>query len=144
MSLLTKEQLQIVNGIKAMIADYDYKTDQIRGLFDLVSIIDDLQARAHIIDCEFCDGTGGFQNEQTGEITDCRRCKGSGKHVLAPRQYTEQELREWFENRPLVQDEIDALLHEVVPGENEAWYSVLKFAAHVGALKAEPDKETKG
>ena len=45
MSLLTKEQLQIVNGIKAMIADYDYKTDQIRGLFDLVSIIDDLQAR---------------------------------------------------------------------------------------------------
>lgn len=54
------------------------------------------------------------------------------------RQYTEQELREWFENRPLVQDEIDALLHEVVPGENEAWYSVLKFAAHVGALKAEP------
>lgn len=55
----------------------------------------------------------------------------------APRQYTEQELREWFENRPLVQDEIDALLHEVVPGENEAWYSVLKFAAHVGALKAE-------
>lgn len=56
----------------------------------------------------------------------------------APRQYTEQELREWFENRPLVQDEIDALLHEVVPGENEAWYSVLKFAAHVGALKAEP------
>ncbi len=100
MSLLTKEQLQIVNGIKAMIADYDYKTDQIRGLFDLVSIIDDLQARA-------------------------------------PRQYTEQELREWFENRPLGQDEIDALLHEVVPGENEAWYSVLKFAAHVGALKAE-------
>jgi hypothetical protein len=56
----------------------------------------------------------------------------------APKQYTEQELREWFENRPLVQDEIDALLHEVVPGENEAWYSVLKFAAHVGALKAEP------
>lgn len=55
----------------------------------------------------------------------------------APKQYTEQELREWFENRPLVQDEIDALLHEVVPGENEAWYSVLKFAAHVGALKAE-------
>lgn len=54
------------------------------------------------------------------------------------KQYTEQELREWFENRPLVQDEIDALLHEVVPGENEAWYSVLKFAAHVGALKAEP------
>ena len=59
-------------------------------------------------------------------------------HARAPRQYTEQELREWFENRPLVQDEIDALLHEVVPGENEAWYSVLKFAAHVGALKAEP------
>lgn len=56
----------------------------------------------------------------------------------AQKQYTEQELREWFENRPLVQDEIDALLHEVVPGENEAWYSVLKFAAHVGALKAEP------
>lgn len=56
----------------------------------------------------------------------------------APKQYTEQELREWFENRPLVQDEIDALLYEVVPGENEAWYSVLKFAAHVGALKAEP------
>ena len=55
-----------------------------------------------------------------------------------PKQYTEQELREWFENRPLVQDEIDALLHEVVPGENAAWYSVLKFAAHVGALKAEP------
>lgn len=46
MSLLTKEQLQIVDGIKSMIADYDYKTDQIRGLFDLVSIIDDLQARA--------------------------------------------------------------------------------------------------
>ena len=56
----------------------------------------------------------------------------------APKQYTEQELREWFENRPLSQDEINALLHEVTPGENEAWYSVLKFAAHVGALKAEP------
>jgi len=139
MSLLTKEQEETLEQSRQRHeqwrGDCDAHTAEVLALVD---IIDDLQARAHIIDCEFCDGTGGFQNEQTGEITDCRRCKGSGKHVLAPRQYTEQELREWFENRPLVQDEIDALLHEVVPGENEAWYSVLKFAAHVGALKAEP------
>jgi len=139
MSILTKEQADAVwrarVGVKCEVGKQWTPAADINAL---LSIIDDLQARAHIIDCEFCDGTGGFQNEQTGEITDCNRCNGSGKHVLAPRQYTEQELREWFENRPLVQDEIDALLHEVVPGENEAWYSVLKFAAHVGALKAEP------
>jgi len=77
--------------------------------------------------------SGGWINEAETliEIIDDLQAR-------APKQYTEQELREWFENRPLVQDEIDALLYEVVPGENEAWYSVLKFAAHVGALKAEP------
>lgn len=110
MSLLTKEQQTIFGNIRQAEANAFYNPEPGCGnqfmnarvaVIELLSIIDDLQARA-------------------------------------PKQYTEQELREWFGNRPLVQDEIDALLHEVVPGENEAWYSVLKFAAHVGALKAEP------
>jgi len=112
MSLLTKEQQDKVERLRGYIEmpvrgkksgrlAQSYSRNLLVHARSLLSIIDDLQARA-------------------------------------PKQYTEQELREWFENRPLVQDEIDALLHEVVPGENEAWYSVLKFAAHVGALKAEP------
>lgn len=110
MSLLTKEQLQIVNGIKAMIADYDYKTDQIRGLFDLVSIIDDLQARA-------------------------------------PKQYTEQELRDKFESQfidwdaPAGQPEWLARVEGaeyVHPHINSEFVGWEDCARKIGALKAEP------
>lgn len=111
MSLLTKEQQDFVTISKEAHKQLEEYFELYKGRVTpneshthrgrLLSIIDDLQARA-------------------------------------PKQYTVHELRDWFKNRPLIQDEIDALLHEVVPGENEAWYSVLKFAAHVGALKAEP------
>lgn len=86
--------------------------------------------RAKLREDEGWGGRGGYESELLAIIDDLQ--------ARAPKQYTVHELRDWFKNRPLIQDEIDALLHEVVPGENEAWYSVLKFASHVGALKAEP------
>lgn len=110
MNPLTKEQLQIVSGIKAMIADYDYKTDQIRGLFDLVSIIDDLQSRA-------------------------------------PKQYTEQELREAFEQSHIVPiiglfdrfEENGGYKNPMIQAGFVGWKSCARF---LGALKAKPRSGT--
>lgn len=56
-----------------------------------------------------------------------RRCEAAGKHVLAPRQYTEQELREHYEN-----------CFSAETGEDNTWDGWLECAKFVGALKAEP------
>lgn len=78
--------------------------------------------------------TGGEATKDVGKLLSIF----DDLQARAPKQYTVQELREWFKNRPLIQDDIDALLHEFVPGQDDAWYGILKFASHVGALKAEP------
>jgi len=148
MSILTKEQADAVwrarVGVKCEVGKQWTPAADINAL---LSIIDDLQARAHIIDCEFCDGTGGFQNEQTGEITDCNRCNGSGKHVLQHKQYTEQELRDKFEGQftdwdaPTGQPEWLARVEGaeyIHPHINSEFVGWLDCARNVGALKAEP------
>lgn len=133
MSLLTKEQLQIVNGIKAMIADYDYKTDQIRGLFDLVSIIDDLQARVQTqadIGEKWLEATPeqvkdelqrGFHNGGDWEPDAIIRA-----HQLIGKQYTEQEIMEMCRIDP-------SICADGATCDGAIW-----FACMTGALKAEP------
>ena len=132
MSLLTKEQLQIVNGIKAMIADYDYKTDQIRGLFDLVSIIDDLQARVQTqadIGEKWLEATPeqvkdelqrGFHNGGDWEPDAIIRA-----HQLIGKQDTEQEIMEMCRIDP-------SICADGATCDGAIW-----FACMTGALKAE-------
>lgn len=90
MSLLTKEQREIIErarvGIKCELTQWAPAAD----INDLLSIIDALQARA-------------------------------------PKQYTEQELRENYEN---------CLSAET--GEDNTWNGWIECAKFLGALKAEP------
>ncbi len=126
MSLLTKEQQKVVEAARATIREDEAWGGRSGYEASLVAIIDDLQTRANIIDCDFCEGTGGFQNEQTGEITDCNRCNGSGKHVLQHKQYTEQELREWAKEKGMSA----AFCFAYTEG-------AIECARFLGALKAE-------
>lgn len=60
---------------------------------------------------------------------------GQAAACLQPKQFTLEELNEWYDSVPLSQEEVDGLL----TGENLkdiiSWYVLQKFAHEIGLIK---------